>query len=69
MGVDEWTITRAEDVMPFYTDYAFAVRETGSVDSGRGEVLQNAIRPAFYLNSNITFVSGTGTRSNPYRIK
>ena len=69
LGVDEWTITRAEDVMPFYTDYAFAVRETGSVDSGRGEVLQNAIRPAFYLNSNITFVSGTGTRSNPYRIK
>ena len=62
-GIDEWTITRNSDG----TTYAYPIYNLSSVSS----LVTNskAIRPAFYLNSETTIASGSGTKSNPYRIK
>ena len=63
MGLEEWTLTpnssNSYDVFylnddgGFYDDYAIG----GS-----------SVRPVFYLKSNISYASGNGTKSNPYRI-
>ena len=29
---------------------------------------QNAARPVFYLNSDVSYVSGTGSQEDPYRV-
>ena len=65
MGLAEWTITRRSDT----SNYVFDISSSGdldyvSIDSYRAY----AIRPTFYLNSNVQYVSGTGTSSNPVRI-
>ncbi len=65
MGISEWSITRLSDSYiyammvscvgyPYYNMYITSV--------------SNAVRPTFYLNSNVKLVSGEGTISNPYRI-
>ena len=33
-----------------------------------GDSEWHAVRPTFYLNSNVTYVSGSGTQTDPYRI-
>ena len=67
MGIHEWTITPNinDPAMLYYIH-------------GEGQLAQNwgyfdmydgqAIRPTFYLNFNITYVSGTGTQDKPIRI-
>ena len=65
MGASEWTISRCSDD----TTDVFSIVDSGSiayyffVNS-----VTHCIRPVFYLNSNVTYVSGTGTANNPYRI-
>ena len=65
MGASEWTISRCSDD----TTDVFSIIDSGSiayyffVNS-----VTHCIRPVFYLNSNVTYVSGTGTANNPYRI-
>ena len=64
-GLNEWTISRRSD----NSRAAFRVSYTGYVDGGESDVnFTFAVRPVFYLNSNITYVSGSGTSSDPIRI-
>ena len=60
MGLYEWTISRSADG----SDYAFRVRGAGRV--GYDYVYGNiAVRPSFSLESSITYVSGSGSASDP----
>ena len=67
LGLYEWTISLNNN-----DDYGIGgtrITDDGYVNMtavwGNGTA---AIRPCFYLNSDVTFVSGTGTSSDPYRI-
>ena len=68
MGLDEaeWTITRDSE----YSSVALYINQIGTpyymytVNMGDGF----AVRPVFFLESSITYVSGTGTQSDPIRI-
>ena len=69
MGQSDLTITRISDdklkifgivVNVLYEDTAKKV----SVDEDR----KNGIRPTFYLNEDVSYVSGSGTQSDPIRI-
>lgn len=63
IGVNEWTITTITDLPLESCELDF----TGKIINGN--VTNPAvIRPTFYLNSNITYKSGTGTESDPIRI-
>ena len=77
LGETEWTITRITDS----TSQVYAIWNTGDIWSrGACNTCHNdactitspgeewAVRPVFYLNSNITYVSGSGTSSDPIRI-
>ena len=64
LGSDEWTISRNSDT----TSTAFCVNSTGfvSLDS---VTISYAVRPSFNLESSTTYVSGSGSMSDPVRIK
>ena len=36
--------------------------------SNGGKFLTYAVRPVFYLKSDVIYVSGSGTQTDPYRI-
>ena len=38
------------------------------IDGGTGAYAEG-IRPAFYLNSDVEYLSGSGTESDPIRLK
>ena len=60
MGLYEWTLSRIAD----YSDRAFRVNYDGSV--GHDYVYGSyAVRPSFNLESSITYVSGSGSDSDP----
>ena len=64
-GLNEWTISRISDG----SNDAFHVSSAGYV-RGRGIVSidDDAVRPVFYLNSSISYVSGSGSSADPIRI-
>ena len=63
MGLDEWTITYS----PWIATTAFQIEEDGKVSYiVNGSI---ALRPAFYLKSEVLLKSGTGTFSDPYRLE
>ena len=65
MGLYEWTISRGSDT----TSNVFGVHNTGSVGSRYVYNYSLAVRPVFYLNSNVQIYEGhAGTQSDPYRI-
>ena len=64
MGAYEWTITRRSD----NTNYAFRVTDSGNVNNLRVN-LNYGVRPSFYLNSNVSYVSGDGSQNSPFRIQ
>ena len=66
MGLYEWTISRDSS----YSNGAFAVVLTGDISSFYVFVaIENLpVRPSFYLTSSTTYVSGSGTSSDPIRI-
>ncbi len=64
MGLYEWTISRDSS----YSLIAFRVRTAGGLDSGNMYYNFYAVRPVFYLTSATTYVSGSGTSSDPIRI-
>ena len=64
-GSNEWTISRGSSD----STGAFYVNSSGGVFNGTVYLHSYAVRPAFYLNSNVPYVSGTGTKSDPFRIQ
>ena len=59
----DWTISRSSDA----SDFAFRVRDYGYVS--RHDVCDyNGVRPSFSLLSSTTYVSGSGSMSDPVRI-
>ena len=63
LGSTEWTISRNSDC----TDFAFGVDSTGLVYNN-GVPHSVAVRPSFNLLSSITYVSGSGSMSDPVRV-
>ena len=63
MGLNEWTISRWSD----YSNRAFYVYNTGFVGNN-GVSATIAVRPSFYLESSVTYVSGSGSKAEPLRI-
>lgn len=68
MGLYEWILTRNSE----YTDEAFSINSDGSIISttvrNNYSLFSFAVRPCFYLNEDVTYVSGDGTSQNPIRI-
>ena len=64
MGLWEWTISRRSGP----TDISFAVNATGYVSDGNVGTGFLAARPVFYLESAVTYVSGSGSMTDPLRI-
>ena len=65
LGSTEWTIIRhlEDSIYVFFVDSDGIAYITGVSDFGYD------IRPCFYLNSNVTYVSGDGSQENPFRIE
>ena len=59
----DWTISRDSD----YSDFAFYVYNYGYVDYDN-VYYDNGVRPSFSLLSSTTYVSGSGSMSDPVRI-
>ena len=63
-GLNEWTITRCSG----YSYRMFFVYYNGNVYHDYNNHDGEDVRPAFYLNSSVTYLEGTGTSSDPFRI-
>ena len=63
MGLYEWTISRAS-----FIDSVLVVLNTGELYIYSVCFSDFAVRPVFYLTSSTTYVSGSGTSSDPIRI-
>ena len=64
MGMSEWTISRRSSA----SHYAFRVDHIGVFYSYYVSNYYHAVRPSFYLESTTTYLSGSGTQSDPIRI-
>ena len=64
LGSTEWTISRSSG----FTSRAFYVLSTGGVSDGSTVTESYAARPSFNLLSSTTYVSGSGSMSDPVRI-
>ena len=65
LGSNEWTISRFSDD----TIYAFIVSYTGFVLDDLYNVRNTyAVRPSFYLESDVTYASGSGSMTDPLKI-
>ena len=60
MGYYDWTISRIADI----SNGAFGVYYGGYVHSSNVGI-NRAVRPSFNLESSITYVSGSGSASDP----
>lgn len=69
MGLTEWTITPNTK----YDSSTFYIFPTGAIGNtnvfSERVIFSRALRPTFYLNSNVTYVSGSGTKTEPIIIK
>ncbi len=63
LGSNEWTISRYSDnsISAFYVFSGYVSYNIVYNDS-------NAVRPVFYLNSSISYVSGSGSSADPIRV-
>ena len=69
MGLFEWMLTRVSEHS--YGDiYSFFLDDNGALDfiNPVYNTPGFAVRPTFYLNSDIKYISGNGTQTDPYRI-
>ena len=64
LGSTEWTISRSSG----FTSRAFYVLSTGGVSDGSTVTESYAARPSFNLLSSTTYVSGSGSMSDPVRV-
>ena len=66
LGYTEWTVSRYSDDSDF-TYNAFSVDNAGYVSHNFvGSTL--AVRPSFYLESDVTYASGSGSMTDPLKI-
>ena len=63
LGSTEWTISRSSD----YTNNVFDVGDTGCVLDYYVDFTL-AVRPSFYLESDVTYASGSGSMTDPLKI-
>ena len=61
LGSSEWTITR----YLANASLAYCVEYMGNVNSYYVSGQSSAVRPAFNFSSSVTYVSGSGTQSDP----
>ena len=59
----EWTISRNDNS----SRTAYTISDDANV-IGSNIGIDYMVRPCFYLNSDVTYISGIGTSSNPIRI-
>ena len=64
LGAYEWLISRGSD----YAGTAFRVSSSGYVGSLSRVRITNAVRPSFYLESDVTYASGSGSMTDPLKI-
>lgn len=64
-GLYEWTITRSSDD----DVHVFFIFSSGGVDYRSCNTGSLPVRPTFYLNSNVKYKSGTGTKDDPIRLE
>ena len=68
----EWTITLGIEITRAFFAFpsAFAIYKWKVFSNGDYTKVtnENSIRPCFYLNFDVQYISGTGTQSDPYRI-
>ena len=64
LGAYEWLISRDSD----NTSGAFNVYSSGYVGSSHGVYYASAVRPSFYLESDVTYASGSGSMTDPLKI-
>ena len=71
MGLGEWTITRnsGQSEQDYSDSSAYYISSYGYVDDDITNYLYFAIRPNFYLDSSVQYSSGSGTSTDPIRIK
>ena len=63
-GAAEWTITIFTDY-----NYAYVINKNGTTGmTVFGNSPHNIVRPCFYLTSDVTYISGAGTATDPIRI-
>ena len=63
MGLYEWTMTPYSTV----SDNVFRLNHSGNLSYNNASN-GYSVRPVFYLKSNISYVSGDGTKASPFRI-
>ncbi len=61
LGANEWTITKGKE------NKIICIKENGKL-SYHDNNLAYAVRPTFYLRSNVVLEDGDGSRENPFRI-
>ena len=66
MGFNEWIISPSPD--GHIPNYSYFILSEGNISRIRVHYEVYAIRPTFYLNSDVAYISGDGSQSNPYRI-
>ena len=64
MGLYEWTIT--PNSIGSY--YVFNLSNSCPLNDVGSSRYGYSVRPVFYLNANVIYISGTGTENDPYRI-
>ena len=66
MGFNEWIISPSPD--GHIPNYSYFILSEGNISRIRVHYEVYAIRPTFYLNSDVAYISGDGSQSNPFRI-
>ena len=66
MGLYEWTISRD---FGSSSNQAYLISKNGDLNSDGGVDQIFAIRPSFYLDSDVLYIGGTGSSSDPFRIQ
>ena len=65
LGTTEWTLTPSS----YSSKFAWYLTSDGFVDNFTNVTISREARPSFYLNSDVNYVSGSGTSTDPIRIK
>ena len=64
MGLAEWTILPQSE----NSSHVFTIGDSGHVSDFCSVDYVNAIRLTFYLNANVSYINGSGTKENPILI-